>query len=133
MPPDLARRRVGVRFDDAIWVDSTRGFSGQSLDVALKARRALERDGLTLERLLPCESLGPDHTELAGCAKLYLPAGEAPPSRRPFAFVLQLARDGAGDLVLVFIAFGPRHPGPGVRNVYERAHRQLHGKFPDQR
>jgi hypothetical protein len=52
LPPDLARRRVGVRFDDAIWVDSTRGFSGQSLDVALKARRALERDGLTLEQLL---------------------------------------------------------------------------------
>ena len=53
-----AHRRLGVRFDDAIWADATRGF---------------------------------------------------------------------------FVAFGPRHPGPGVRSVYERAHRQLHGRFPDRR
>lgn len=126
------RRHLGVRFDYRIWADSTRGFSSQSLDVALVARRAIERSGVTLEQLLPCESLGPDRTELAGCAKLYLPIGEAPPSQRPLAFVLQLAHD-AGDLAFAFIAFGPRHPGPGVRNVYERAHRQLHGKFPDHR
>lgn len=128
-----ARRRLGVRFDDAIWADATRGFSGRALDTAMGARRALERDGVVLDQLLPCQAHGPDGTELAGCAKLYLPAGPAPPSGRPFAFVLQLARDEAGSLAFVFIAFGPRHPGPGVRSVYERAHRQLHGRFPDRR
>lgn len=133
MPTDPARRRLGVRFDERIWTDAIRGFSGQSLDTALTARRALERDGVSLGQLIACEPLGPGRTELSGCAKLYLPIGEESPSRRPFAFVLQLARDTTGDLVFVFVAFGLRHPGRGVRNVYERAHRQLHGKFPDQR
>ena len=54
-------------------------------------------------------------------------------SERPFAFVFQLARDRDGELVWIFIAFGRRHPGPGVRSVYERAHRQLHGGFPGAR
>lgn len=126
-------RRVGVRFDERVWADATRGFSGQSLEAAASARKILEEKGVALEQLLPCESRGPDGTELAGCAKLYLPMGERSPSQQPFAFVLQLAREADGDLVLVFIAFGPRHPGPGVRNVYERAHRQLHGRFQDQR
>lgn len=133
MPTDPVRRRVGVRFDERVWAEATRGFSGQALDIAVKARRSLEAEGVALEQLLPCESPGPDRTELSDCAKLYLPAGAGPPSQRPFAFVLQLARDAAGDFVFVFIAFGPRHPGPGVRNVYERAHRQLHGRFPGQR
>lgn len=133
MATDPARRRFGAHFDDRIWADATRGFSGRSLEVAATARRSLEEDGVALEQLLPCESSGPDGTELSGCAKQYLPASEGPPSQRPFGFVLQLARDAAGEIVFVFIAFGPRHPGPGVRSVYERAHRQLHGKFPDQR
>jgi hypothetical protein len=133
MSTDPARRRLGVRFDERVWADATRGFSRQSLNVATSARRTLEEQGIALEQLLPCQSPGPDGTQLSGCAKLYLPVGEEPPSQRPFAFVLQLARDVTGDLVFVFVAFGPRHPGPGVRTVYERAHRQLHGRFPGQR
>jgi hypothetical protein len=73
---------------------------------------------------------GPDGTELAGCAKLYLPLTDGPASERPFAFVLQLAREAHAELVWVFVAFGLRYPGAGVRSVYERAHRQLHGRFP---
>jgi hypothetical protein len=56
--------------------------------------------------------------------------GDAPPSERPMAFVLRLARAFDGTLAWIFVAFGHRHPGPGVRSVYERAHRQLHGRFP---
>jgi hypothetical protein len=41
---------------------------------------------VALADLLPCEALGPDGTELAGCAKLYLPFIDAPASQRPFAF-----------------------------------------------
>jgi hypothetical protein len=66
-----------------------------------------------------------------GLRQADLPAGDAPPSERPFAFVLQLAREMDSTLVWVFVAFGHRHPRVGVRNVYERAHRQLHGRFPD--
>ena len=122
-----------MRFDQRIWADAIRGFSGRALETALTARGELERDGVALGQVIACESPGPDRTELSGCAKLYLPIGEESPSRRPFAFVLQLARDTTGDLVFVFVAFGLRHPGRGIRNVYERAHRQLHGKFPDRR
>jgi hypothetical protein len=45
--------------------------------------------------------------------------------------VLQLTRDAQNEtLVWLFIAFGHRHPGAGIRSAYERAHRQLHGRFP---
>lgn len=123
-------RRLAVRFDGRVWQQAIRGFSGRALEVATSARGLLERDGIGVSELLPCEPLGPDRTELSGCAKLYLPVHDAPPSERAFAFVVQLARGVEGEPVLVFIAFGPRHPGRGVRSVYERAHRQLHGRFP---
>ncbi|HWH24042.1 MAG TPA: hypothetical protein VNW68_04005, partial [Candidatus Limnocylindria bacterium] len=55
-----------------------------------------------------------------------------PAVRGPFAFVLQLARERDSTLVWVFVAFGHRHPRARVRSVYERAHRQLHGRFPEQ-
>ena len=130
MPHVPSGRRIAVRFDERVWNEAVRGFSGRALDVAVSARRSLAREGVALAALRPCESLGPDRTELAGCAKLYLAPGDAPPSERPFGFVLQLARDDAALLVFVFVAFGPRHPRAGVRSVYERAHRQLHGRFP---
>jgi hypothetical protein len=37
-------------------------------------------------------------------------------------------------LVLRFLAFGERHPRPGVRSVYQRAHDRLHsptGRAPN--
>jgi len=30
------------------------------------------------------------------------------------------------------LAFGERHPEPGSRSVYERAHKRLHGRYPDE-
>jgi hypothetical protein len=127
-----AQRRLAVRFDESIWREAVRVFSREPLQVALSARSDAERYGVALADVRPCEPVGPEGTALAGCAKLYLPVGDAPPSERPFAFVLQLARNGY-TFVWIFIAFGHRHPRPGVRSVYERAHRQLHGRFPDQR
>jgi hypothetical protein len=120
-----------VRFDEAIWHEAVRGFSREPLQVATSARRAIERRGIALADVRPCQAIGPDGTQLVGCTKLYLPLGDAPPSERPMAFVLRLARTPAGRLEWIFVAFGYRHPGPGVRSVYERAHRQLHGRFPD--
>jgi hypothetical protein len=127
-----AARRLTVRFDEAVWHEAVRGFSREPLQIATSARLTAERRGVGVADVLPCEALGPDGTELAGCAKLYLPLlPDAPPSERPFAFVLQLTRDPNATIVWIFVAFGHRHPRPGVRSVYERAHRQLHGRFPD--
>lgn len=125
-----ARRRLPVRFDEAVWREAVRGFSGHPLQIAASARSAAERHGVALADVRPCEPEGPAGTRLAGCAKLYLPATAGPPSERPFAFVLQLARERDAGLMWAFVAFGHRHPTPGVRSVYERAHRQLHGRFP---
>jgi hypothetical protein len=119
-----------VRFDEAVWREAVRGFSREPLQIAMSARRATERHGIALAEVLPCEAAGPDGTRLAGCAKLYLPPGDGPPSERPYAFVFRLARAPDSTLVWVFVAFGHRHPKSGVRSVYERAHRQLHGRFP---
>jgi hypothetical protein len=33
---------------------------------------------------------------------------------------------------LQLLAFGERHPPSGARSVYERAHKRLHGRYPDQ-
>jgi hypothetical protein len=128
-----AARRLTVRFDEAVWHEAVRGFSREPLQIATSARHAAERRGVGLADVLPCEALGSEGTELAGCAKLYLPLGDAPPSQRPFAFVLRLTREPDARLLWIFLAFGYRHPRPGVRSVYERAHRQLHGRFPGRR
>jgi hypothetical protein len=126
-----AARRLAVRFDEVVWREAMRGFSREPLQIAMSARLTAEQRGVSLADVLPCEAAGLDGTQLSGCAKLYLPHADAPPSERPFAFVLRLARAADGTLVWVFVAFGHRHPRPGVRSVYERAHRQLHGRFPE--
>src|SRR4051812_46710891 len=105
------QRRLAVRFDEAVWREAVRGFSRRPLEIATSARSDAVRRGVALADVLPCEALGPDRTELAGCVKLYLPLADRPPSDRSFAFVLQLAREPDATLVWVFVAFGPRHAG----------------------
>jgi len=111
VPARQRAARLPVRFDDAVWREAIRGFAGRSLQIATAARTQTEQHGVAFDDLLACQAVGPDATELAGCAKLYLPFLDAPPSQRPFAFVLQLARDTRGGLVWVFIAFGHRWNG----------------------
>ena len=130
MGASASERRLPVRFNEAVWREAVRGFGSEPRSIASAARELLETEGLALPAVRPCEPLGPDKTELSGCVKLYLPVGDTPPSERPFAFVLQLSRGGEEGLLWQFVAFGSRHPGRGVRSVYERAHRQLHGRFP---
>lgn len=98
-------RRLAVRVDDAVWREAVRGFSGRALEIATSGRARAERRGLALAEVLACDAQGPDRTELSGCAKLYLPPGEGPPSERPFAFVLQLARAADGELVSITSLF----------------------------
>lgn len=99
-----------------------------------RRRRGRDRRSTVPERRLPvraCEEHGPDGTELTGCAKVYVPIDAAPSAARyGFVFALRAGLE-SGDLVLPLIAFGERHPSVG-RNVYERAHRRLHGRYTDQ-
>ncbi len=78
----------------------------------------------------PCEPEGPGGTRLQGCRKLYIPLDQEGSSAAPYGFVFQLAKTESG-FVWNFIAFGERHPdNPSTRNVYERAHKRLHGHYP---
>ena len=60
--------------------------------------------------------------------KVYVPIRDAPPWERPSGFVLIPTREG----VVALVAFGERHPAAGTRSVYERAHKRLHRRYPDQ-
>jgi hypothetical protein len=72
----------------------------------MSARRIAERHGIALVDVHPCEAIGPDGTQLVGCAKLYLPLGDGPPSERPMAFVLRLARAPDRTVAWIFVAYG---------------------------
>jgi hypothetical protein len=67
------------------------------------------------------------------CQKLYIPLGKQGASDAPYAFVFQLVQNEDRSLAWSMIAFGERHPSDGrTRNVYERAHKRLHGRYPEQ-
>lgn len=42
-----AQRRLAVRFDDAVWREAVRGFSGWPLEIATSARGHAERQPRT--------------------------------------------------------------------------------------
>jgi hypothetical protein len=78
-----------------------------------------------------CKADGPGGTELPGCRKLYIPLGKKGPSGAPHGFVFQLIQKPDNSLAWNLIAFGERHPvNERTRNVYERAHKRLHGRYP---
>ena len=83
-------------------------------------------------RCARADAEGGDGTRLARCLKVYVPLVDRPASERPYAFVFELAVSGEGDVTLRLIAYGERHPAPATRCVYERAHKRLHGRYPDQ-
>jgi hypothetical protein len=119
---------VAVIFDEDLWRRSVVDrFRRDVVAIASSARERLETSGLLGSEISRrYEEVGPQGTRLPACVKVYVPLGE-PVSEAPFGMVLQLRSDGQ----LMFIAFGRRHPGAGERDVDERAHRQLHGRFPD--
>lgn len=98
---------------------------------AESARAAVAEAGVPRTQLLACDENAEDGTRLARCVKVYVPINERPASKRPFGFVFRISVTSHG-AVLRFIAFGERHPRPGLRNVYERAHKRLYGKYPDE-
>jgi hypothetical protein len=126
-------RRVAVLITQRVWRAEVERFDARSPArlAAERARPVLETTGLALTDLRRCDAEAADGTRLLGLVKVYLPIGDAPPSERPYAFVLSPAH-GEPIPALAVVAFGERHPRRGVRSVYERAHKRLHGRYPDQ-
>lgn len=130
----MADRRVpGERFafDEDVWGEEVGrlGATGRAHAAARAARAAIQRPGARIA-VRRCEGDSADGTRLAGCAKVYVPL-DVEPSRSPYGLVFALRADtGTGRVMLRFIAYGERHPRTG-RSVYQRAHRRLHGRYPD--
>jgi hypothetical protein len=122
---------VAIVFGEREWEEEVGRLASTSAARALadRARRQIEAGSVRLQ-WRPCLPEGPDGTRLPGCRKLYVPIDRDSASAAPFGFVFQLAKGGEG-LFWAFIAFGERHPGnQNTRNVYERAHKRLHGRYP---
>lgn len=121
-------------FADGVWAEEVERFSkvSQARRQAVVARRAIERPGASVA-LRPCKAHAEDGTRLAGCVKVYVPL-DVEQSRARYGFVLALrAPKPAGSLVAVLLAYGERHPEhEATRSVYERAHKRLHGRYPDE-
>jgi hypothetical protein len=126
--------RVAVRIEASVWAEEVERFAPRSPArvAAQRERKRLDQVGISPAVLLRCATAGADGTRLAGIVKTYLPIGDDPPSARPYGFVFAPGIDAEGRLHLELVAFGERHPRPGTRSVYERAHKRLHGRYPDQ-
>lgn len=132
-PGGGGRRPAVVVFGARPWAEEVERYRPSS-----QARRSAERARQTIELghekldWLRCRPEGPDSTQLPGCRKLYVPLGKRAPSEAPYGFVFQLVQRPDASLAWTFVAFGERHPSdPDTRTVYERAHKRLHGRYPD--
>jgi len=130
MPTARGPARVAVKIDPDVWREKS---SDWTRDRPPASRRSASgassrKRGVALAQLQRCDDVGEDQTRLPGLVKVYVPITEAAPSERPYGMVFS---PEPGPL-LVFVAFGERHPRPGTRSVYERAHKRLHGRYPDQ-
>jgi hypothetical protein len=103
--------RVALRINPVIWQEEEERLNRRSA-----ARTAAERE----------------HRRLLKDGVTFTSRSQTPPvSERPYGFVLSAGRDDDG-LYVELVAFGIRHPPYGTRSVYERAHKRLHGRYPDQ-
>ena len=122
---------VPIEFGSLEWEEEVERYRPRSpaRAQAQSARRAIEAGAkLHWKR---CKTDGPDGTKLPGCRKLYVPLGKVGAGEAPYGFVFQLIQKPDGSLAWNLIAFGERHPAnERTRNVYERAHKRLHGRYP---
>lgn len=123
---------ASIEFGSREWAEEVERYEPSAIARARaeSARREIEAGDRTLV-WRPCEAEGDDGTRLPGCRKLYVPLGQEGASAAPYGFIFQLAKTSRSGLVWNFIAFGERHPdNPRTRNVYDRAHKRLHGRYP---
>ena len=122
-------------FDADVWEQEVGRFEAGSRTraVAERARRELERSGVGGRHFQRCAAEGDDGTRLGTCLKLCAPL-DRPSSEAPYGFVFQLGVDDGPPrrVELSLLAFGERHPKPGTRSVYERAHKRLYRRYPDE-
>lgn len=133
MPSGRAAGRVNIKIAAKVWeqeVERLKPGSAARLAAEREGPR-LDRDGLPRGQMIRCDDVGTDCTRLPGLFKVYVPISDEPPSQRRFGFVFSLGVE-EGRPCLTLVAFGERHPPRGTRTVYERAHKHLHGRFPNQ-
>lgn len=122
-----------VVVDTDVWEQEVERLAARSeaRQAAEAARRVIEDEGIPQGLLARCEAQATDGTRLEGCLKARVPLGRRASSEAPFGFVFEPVMDPRDSLTLRVLAFGERHPRIG-RSVYERAHKRLHGRYPDQ-
>lgn len=104
-------RRLAVRINPTVWEEEVGRFAAGSPArlAAERERRGLEREGIALTLLLPCEPEGAEGTRLDGLVKAYVPISDRPASERPFGFIFSPEKGREGPY-LELVAFGERHP-----------------------
>ncbi len=130
--PAAGRPPVPVEFGSLEWEEEVERYDSRSpaRTHAQSARKAIEAGRVNLD-WKRCKADGPGETKLPGCRKLYVPLGKEGASRAPYGFVFQLIQKPDNSLAWNLIAFGERHPvNDRTRDVYERAHKRLHGRYP---
>jgi hypothetical protein len=123
---------VPIEFGALEWEEEVERYGPRSpaRSQAQSARRTI-KVGKTKLDWKRCKADGPNGTKLPGCRKLYVPLGKDGASEAPYGFVFQLIQKPDDSLAWNLIAFGERHPSnERTRNVYERAHKRLHGRYP---
>lgn len=128
-------RRVSgdrLNFDADVWSDEVGRFKpgAAAHRAAVAARRQIETPGAQVTLRACSQGTARDGSRLEGCAKVYVPL-DVEPSRAEFGFVFVFRARPDGFLLVQLVAFGERHP-ERERSVYERAHRRLHGRYPNQ-
>ena len=121
--PQPARNgaRFAVRFDDRLFDEDLAHATHAGQQVAVDARRRLERDGAPAHELAPCQAEHREGTRLPNCVKTYLPD----PGGR-WRMIFEVTRDD-GQLVLAYLAFGVGHPEHAWQlSAYQVAHHRLH-------
>jgi hypothetical protein len=123
---------VSIEFGSIEWREEVERYDRRSPAGAQSqsARKTIEAGTAKLD-WKRCKAEGPGGTKLPGCRKLYVPLGRQGASQAPYGFVFQLIQKPDDSLAWNMIAFGERHPADErTRNVYERAHKRLHGRYP---
>jgi hypothetical protein len=124
---------VSIEFRSPVWAEEVERYAPRSRARAQaeRARREIEA-GRTELVWKKCEAEGDDGIMLPRCRKLYVPLDGEGASAAPFGFVFRLTRVPGG-LAWIMISFGERHPdNPLSRSVYERGHKRLHGRYPNE-
>ncbi len=128
-----AKAWVPVLVDEDTWREEVERFNPRSEAriAAERERRGFERRGIDYDQVQDCDAAASDGTRLLDMQKVYVPITDEPATDRRFGFVFDRVRKG-DDLFLRVVAYGERHPPRGTRSVYQRAHKRLHGRYPDQ-